>query len=131
MHLVFFFIILVDHPYLRIVSSLLFTTHQLTYLYCGLKDPGIIFPCLEIELGDTGYCYKCGASRGGVHCSYCDVCIEQHDHHCGFIGKCVGKKNLSSFYALLIVSFCNIAIVAGTLGWRTWSLQQEEKISKM
>lgn len=125
LHMVFYFIILRDHSILKRISSLIFIILQCSYIYCGIVDPGVLLPCLNIDLDNSGFCYKCGAASGGTHCSLCDVCIEGHDHHCGFIGKCVGKKNLNSFYVLLISAFTTIVMVAGTLGWTTWTLQKK------
>ena len=28
----------------------------------------------------------------------CQACIREHDHHCPWTGKCIGKYNLISFY---------------------------------
>jgi hypothetical protein len=32
------------------------------------------------------------------HCIDCDICIEGHDHHCSWVGKCIGKRNIIFFY---------------------------------
>ena len=40
-----------------------------------------------------------------THCHDCDVCIIDLDHHCPWIGKCVGKKNLCAFYYFLFSLF--------------------------
>lgn len=124
LHIVFFFVILKDRGYVRVIQSIVFTALQSSFLYCGLKDPGIVFPALEIELGETGYCYRCGATRGGTHCAICEVCIDGYDHHCGFIGKCVGKGNIKSFYALLVCAFATMIVVVLSLAWTTWSYQR-------
>ena len=36
------------------------------------------------------------------HCDKCGICIEGQDHHCAWIGKCVGKNNSISFYVFVI-----------------------------
>ena len=36
------------------------------------------------------------------HCDKCGICIEGQDHHCPWIGKCVGKNNAISFYIFTI-----------------------------
>ena len=32
-----------------------------------------------------------------IHCDICNVCCEFYDHHCPWIGKCIGKNNYLSF----------------------------------
>lgn len=33
-----------------------------------------------------------------IHCSECDSCVEQMDHHCPFISTCVGRRNYKWFF---------------------------------
>ena len=40
-----------------------------------------------------------------IHCDICNVCCEYYDHHCPWIGKCIGRNNYLSFKAFL---FSNI-----------------------
>ncbi len=55
------------------------------------------------------YCVRCKVVRNAwqrtVHCSTCDLCVEEYDHHCMWTGKCIGRGNLSAFYVLTISSF--------------------------
>ena len=46
------------------------------------------------------YCYTCNIYRPkrAIHCSECDTCIQQMDHHCPFISTCVGMRNYSMFF---------------------------------
>lgn len=32
-----------------------------------------------------------------IHCEYCNVCCEEYDHHCPWVGKCIGKYNCVLF----------------------------------
>ncbi|EAA21590.1 DHHC zinc finger domain, putative [Plasmodium yoelii yoelii] len=50
------------------------------------------------------------------HCRTCQRCVLKMDHHCPWIGTCVGEKNLKFFflfliYGLFISLFVNITIM--------------------
>eukprot|EP00930_Biecheleria_cincta_P057401 TRINITY_DN43345_c0_g1_i1.p1 TRINITY_DN43345_c0_g1~~TRINITY_DN43345_c0_g1_i1.p1 ORF type:complete len:260 (-),score=14.70 TRINITY_DN43345_c0_g1_i1:93-872(-) len=59
---------------------------------------------------ECGTC-KLVQPKGCVHCQFCKVCIEGHDHHCPWMGKCIGAKNLHAFYTFLVVSFSSLGYV--------------------
>ena len=71
---------------------------------CFLVNPGII-QNKKMDNENNGYCVICGIyynlANGVSHCSSCNVCVEKMDHHCVWVGKCVGKNNLFSFYAMI------------------------------
>lgn len=49
------------------------------------------------------YCSACDIYRPPrtIHCGTCGCCIERLDHHCPWIGTCVGKRNYKYFISFL------------------------------
>ena len=62
----------------------------------------------ELDTVNVQTCHKCGALRNDPfvhHCSRCDGCIENMDHHCTFLAQCVGRKNMKYFLQFCIYMF--------------------------
>ena len=54
----------------------------------------------------NSYCYKCKVYYNDLdkvdHCDTCKVCFLKYDHHCVWVGKCVGKDNFRAFFQMII-----------------------------
>ena len=57
------------------------------------------------------YCSTCMILRpiGTSHCKECNNCVERYDHHCPWIGNCVGKNNYKFFF--VFITFYNNLLV--------------------
>ncbi|CAK9001183.1 unnamed protein product [Durusdinium trenchii] len=88
-----------------------------TFLRCALADPGILQKSPEgedqlpsVRARTCGIC-QIVQPRGCQHCHFCQVCVEGYDHHCPWMGKCIGKKNLCAFYTFLTVAFSSLGYI--------------------
>ena len=105
---------------MRIIGHICYWTYFISYTHCSLFNPG--YPKNDIgrnfgyPRGEYYYCSKCKfyvKNRRYVHhCFDCDICIENHDHHCPWTGHCIGKNNYISFFIFIGASFCIIVYLA-------------------
>ncbi|XP_043813498.1 protein S-acyltransferase 24 isoform X1 [Manihot esculenta] len=108
------------------------TAGLVMFYRCSRKDPGFIRmnvhdpqsmkddvsfiylePLLRIEINDPALlagnwsqlCATCKIVRPlrAKHCSTCDRCVEQFDHHCPWVSNCIGKKNKWEFILFLVL----------------------------
>lgn len=103
----------------RIVIGLSITLCIISYLLVGFSNPGIQTNSGDIDAEiiqrnkiNAQFCHRCNVVRasGTRHCLDCDICIKGHDHHCPWIGKCVGSENKGRFYFFLLMIFGTVII---------------------
>ena len=82
------------------------------------------------------FCSTCHIFRGpGVsHCKKCDNCVENFDHHCPWLGNCIGKNNYYYFFLFLIFvnifTISNLIISIGLLIYRGYSSKKKKTKDK-
>uniref|UniRef100_A0A7S4QDA7 Palmitoyltransferase n=1 Tax=Alexandrium monilatum TaxID=311494 RepID=A0A7S4QDA7_9DINO len=93
-------------------------------LRCAFIDPGILQPHPNSPGGNVQpmqmlpargerRCSACMITqpKGAMHCEFCHVCVAGWDHHCPWMGKCIGQSNLNAFYAFLCTSLTSLAYI--------------------
>ena len=63
---------------------------------------------------ETKICLTCNVVKPfrSHHCSDCDNCIIRFDHHCPWIGSCVGKRNYIYFFIFICVLNLKLIFIA-------------------
>eukprot|EP00899_Mesostigma_viride_P021961 jgi/Mesvir1/29767/Mv13857-RA.2 len=70
-------------------------------------------------LEDYTLCKLCSQPKPprAHHCRVCQKCVLDMDHHCPFIGNCVGLRNQRHFLLFVSYAILSCAYVVGMCGW--------------
>ncbi|KPI90255.1 hypothetical protein ABL78_0637 [Leptomonas seymouri] len=100
--------------------TFVFTVGSLMCLTLSVTlDPGVIPPAplsqqpsgpatimVDGKPVECKVCKTCHILRPprSSHCKFCDVCVEEFDHHCGVLGSCVAKRTFRFFGGFFIIT---------------------------
>ena len=124
--------------YVYLINGIFFILFEVFYILCFTTEPGIIprnhpdfIKKEKTEENNNNEnkpriftereCETCKIIRppGASHCSSCDNCVLDFDHHCVFISNCVAKRTHKYFYLFLFfaiitclyICVCDIIII--------------------
>lgn len=58
----------------------------------------------ELNISEIRFCMICQIEQPNrtKHCRDCNRCVACHDHHCPWVGVCIGENNRRYFYFYLV-----------------------------
>ena len=96
-----YYIFSVNYSAFNVSNFVLLIALIFTHIRLTISDPGISKSKNNLVKCSSDKCYI-NSKKNFIHCYSCDVCIRNLDHHCDFIGKCIGHRNYDTFVWFII-----------------------------
>ncbi|XP_031473558.1 probable protein S-acyltransferase 4 isoform X3 [Nymphaea colorata] len=88
-----------------------------------IKDVTVNGVTVNVKYCDTCLLYR---PPRASHCSICNNCVQKFDHHCPWVGQCIGLRNYR-FYFLFVSSTTFLCIYVFTFSWVNILLQRSHR----
>ena len=96
----------------KMVGIVIYIIFYFSYTYTFLINPGYPKHDTNLKISKSqdsfAYCNLCkmwiNKQKNTFHCTICDICIEEYDHHCIWTSKCIGGSNIHSFNIFVVFS---------------------------
>ena len=119
-----FFLLMPDFDNLAFSISYLSISFLVFLLYfiLSFSNPGRMYrqyrDLLDIvEKGEEveNFCPYCLVKKTyrSLHCLICQKCVDDFDHHCFWVGNCIGKNNYTLFFIFLVYILLNTLFNVG------------------